>query len=420
MSRAAAVLGLYALTVALLVAVLASVFVTPIATFGPLGPVYFTGALAMFVLPVFVSIYDALNEPANVPGWLLLTPFALSIVATGAAVLVADYEPVVRTVVDGFSLTVLQVGAAILAFTVIVLVGLPLVVRRRAWRRVHQATGTLESPEGLPPDEDSPLGTVDDRFVADVPNRVDLRTVNDAAPGVYVVDDGRRAVLAFSEGALDVLSERERQAVLARELARVLERAAVPSFWASAISLAVGAALDPVATEPYDARAGGTVRLPFWFVAPLKLLAAVAVLLVLFVVPVWSLSALLPVSGPILVVAYATAVVLAAFGLAKAATWVARRVATANVRTADEHGAVLADDADALASALRTLDEAREERSGSGEEDDGPLGALETLSDCPTDRVPLSERLDGLEDVGDRLDDRSSAAPAATTGNASS
>jgi len=414
-SRAALVLGVYALTVALSVGMLASLFVTPIASIGPLGPVYFTGVLVLFVLAFLQSISDPSQEadPVPVPRWLLLAPVVLSVVATGSAVLVAEYEPLVRTVVGGVpfvaprvgavSNTALQVGTAVLAFGVVVLVALPLLVRRRAWRTVEAATKGGEQAGVRPSEAHSLLEVVDDPFLADVPNRVAVRTVAASRPAVYVFDDGRRATLAFTEGALDALSEREREAVVARELTRVVERAAVPSFWASALALAVGTAVDPVATEPYDARAGGTVRLPFWFVAPLKVLAAVVLLLLLFVVPVWLLSGFLPVSGPTLVVAYALGTVLVAFGLAKATARVARRVATADVRTADEHGAALADDADALASALRTLRAARSERPRPDDADD-VLGALGVLAHCPTDAVALDDRLAALEDVADRLD----------------
>lgn len=70
-------------------------------------------------------------------------------------------------------------------------------------------------------------------------------------------------------------------------------------------------------------------------------------------IPVALLATVVDVDPFLLVFAYAVATVAAGFGLTKAARRLAHALATDAALTADEHGAVLADDPDALACALR-------------------------------------------------------------------
>lgn len=144
------------------------------------------------------------------------------------------------------------------------------------------------------------------------------------------------------------------------------------------------------------------------------------------VLHLWALASFLPVGGVTLAAAYAIGLLPIGVGLERTAGALARRQATTRVLAADEHGAILMDDHLALASALRTLNEAKHARHGDG--DDGNrrnrlgsgLGPVRALSDSPTDRVPLDERITALESLQDWLDDRATREPADATSNASS
>ncbi|WP_227131055.1 hypothetical protein [Halorubellus salinus] len=363
----------------------------------------------------FVEFDPEEDDPEG--GWLLLVPLVLSIVAAGPAILVGG-RPLFEYSNQVIAVTTIQLAASALALTAVVVPAIPVAARRRAWGRITDVTEATNGPGGALDDGESRLDGIGDSLPTDLPARLDVRRLDVREPAVYLFDDGRRAVLGFTDGALDALDDRERDAVVARGVVQVVERGAVPQFWASALALAVEYVLDPVATEAYDPRAGGKVRLPFWVVGPLKILVTVACLFVFFVLYVGSLSEYLPVSGLTLGLGYAIGAVVVGFGLSRTARWLASHVATTHVVTVDERGAVFAEDAAALASALRTLDDATDAYREGHEDDDGDvLGALDVLAQCPTDRVPVDERVRALDRIEDRLRDARDVAPERATAN---
>ncbi|WP_323676377.1 hypothetical protein [Halorubellus sp. PRR65] len=376
--------------------------------------------LASLLLPAMVAIHPfAILVPSGYVAFgglegddkrlLFLVPLAVCLLAVGAFLGAGALEPTVRSVgaLDGVGLETIRTAATVLALGVLVTVSLPVVVGWYAWTELDDTAveDSTRSPD-LP-----------DRFAVQAPDRLSVVSLDDPDPAVYVVDDGRRAVLGFTAGATRALDDREREAVLARELTRVVDREAAASFWASALAFAAARLVDPLSTPVYEARAGDKVRLPYWFVAPLKIVGAVVALVLFFGFPIAGLAALLHVNAVVLVFGYAVATVAAGFGLTKAARWLAQDLATDAVLTADEHGAVLAGDADALANALRKLhtgavdgprtasDDEPATTAASDRQDD-TLDAFDGLVHFPTDRVPVEDRLDALDDVADRLDDR--------------
>lgn len=416
MSRTAvAVLGLYAATVAFLVALLASLFVAPMTAVGALGVVSGTALIAAYAAQIAESTA------------VFLAPLVASLAAGVPFRLLAEFEPAVRSAAPGrVSIEALQAVGGVVGIAALVVIALPLLLHRDAWRRLENATTV----------EDSSIRDALDAFAAPAPNRLNARTIDDDDPALCVFDDGRTAEIAITTGAVDVLDDRERDAVVARELARVVDRQTVASFWATALALGAARVVDPVATEPYKARAHGKVRLPFWFVAPLKFVTAIAVLALVFVLPSFVLAEYVPLSGTAITLAYAVGTVLAGFGIPRAADRL-RRMTTSRTLESDEHGAVLAGDATALAAALQALHDAARADCHGGVSDgndreahgadhgidpeDDPLAAFESLVECPSGHVPLDDRLEALDDVADRLDDRDHARPTATQpGNASS
>jgi len=142
-----------------------------------------------------------------------------------------------------------------------------------------------------------------------------------------------------------------------------------------------------------------------------------------------ALSLLVHVKLLVLALGYAVATVAAGFAVATVADHLAQETAREHVLAADEHGAILADDPAALASALRTLHEsdatAIPRANHVGRSTDSHVVAdernvLAALADCPTDRVPLDDRITALEGLQDRLDDRATREPADALSNASS
>ncbi|MFC6953402.1 hypothetical protein [Halorubellus litoreus] len=426
MSRALGVLALYAVAVSVVFEVFASLYV-PVLTVswgGPLTLLVVTGTftiLLVLCLAFWLELtIDPGKDPADVEfdrGRLLLVPFALAVLASAPAFLTPKAAFGGRLAVGGVSVSVSETVIPTVALCIVVLVALPLAVRRFAWRRVNALAVETTASGGDRPGERS-VPDVGSTLDVAVPERLEFVTLDVDSPAVYLFDDGHRAVVAFTTGALDALSPRERDALLAREVARVVERAAVPQFWASALAHGVDYTLEPVTTRAYDARAGGKVRLPYWVVGPLKTAAVLVVLFLFVALHVWALASSLPVDPYLLSAAYAIGVPAVAFGLARVATRVADWTATTHVVAADEHGALLADDARTLLAALRRLDDADRARDSREDDNEDALGTLDVLADCPTDRVPLEERLDALEDVADRLEDRPNVD--VTAGNASS
>lgn len=410
--RLGRVVALYAATVIAVLVVLASLLLPAMIAVHPFAILVPSGYLAL----------GWLDEDENRP--LYLVPLAVCLLAVGTFLGAGVLEPVVRSVdaLAGVGLGTVQAGATVLVLAALVAVSLPVVVDWYAWTELDDtAMADATESTGIP-----------DRFATHVPDRLSVVVLDDPDPAVYVVDDGRRAVLGFTAGATRVLDDRERDAVVARELTRVVDREAAASFWASALAFGAARLVDPISTPEYEARAGGKVRLPYWFVAPLKIVVAVLALFLCFALPIALLATIVGVNAFLLVLAYAVATVAAGFGLTTAARRLAHDLATDAVLTADEHGAVLADDPDALAAALRELhdvDRGDEHAAtvapadgdamtvGSARHED-TLDAFDGLVHFPTDRVPVAERLDALDDVAERLEDRRSTR--STTGNASS
>lgn len=424
MSRALGVLALYALVVCGVIVLFASLYVPLLAT--PTGLVSLVVVtLATFFLVVFAAAgwFLLLGDPEADPEdaafrrrRLLLVPLAMAIVAGLPAVLVPENALVVDRAFGGVSPSVVEMGISTLALAVVVAIPLPLWVRHGAWQRVNAVTQARPRPGDAPGGESS-IPAVGRTVDVAVPDRLEIARLDAEAPAVYLFDDGRRAVVGFTTGAFDALSPRERDALLAREVARVVERAAVPQFWASALAHDVDHVLEPVTTQSYDSRADGTVRLPYWVVGPLKTVTVLVVLFLYVALHVWALASSLPIDPLALAAAYAIGALVLGFGLRRAATRVAHWTATKRVVAADERGALLADDATTLLSALRTLDEA--DRQGDGPGDDS--GALDLLADCPTDRIPLDDRIDALDALDDTLDARTEPARReSTTANTSS
>ncbi|WP_227131056.1 hypothetical protein [Halorubellus salinus] len=397
-ARLLAVAALYAATLLAVAGLLASVLVAPMVQLGPLPVLFVAGYIAL----------GALDSDGLEPKYVV--PLGVCILVAGTYWGVGQLGPTLQFggVVETVGLGAVQAAAAVLVVAVLVTVAVPLAVHRYAWRELRDTAVTdVDRTDALA-----------DRFAAHAPPRLDVAVLDDSDPAVYVVDDGRRAVLGFTAGATDVLDDHEREAVVARELTRVVDREALASFWASALAFAVSRLVDPVTTQVYDARAGGKVRLPYWFVAPLKLVAALLALFVLFVVPTGILGVVLDVNPFLVAFGYASGTLVTGFAITKAARWLARDIATDAVITADEHGAVLVGDAAPLAAALRKLhatdtdaatDElARDDDDGGDDNDrhEDTLDAFDGLVHFPTDRVAVADRLDALDAVADRLDDR--------------
>jgi hypothetical protein len=190
--------------------------------------------------------------------------------------------------------------------------------------------------------------------------------------------------------------------------------APVPAFWASALAFAAGRAVRPISTPRYDSRAGGTVRLPYRFVAPLKFVGAVLALFVGYLVGTAALSIPAHVNLLVLALGYAAGTVAAGFAVTTAADRLAHAAASEHVLAADEHAALLTEHPDALASALRTLDASDGTATPGSDQDETSTDphvleddrdVLQALVDCPTDRVPFDERIAALEALRERLQD---------------
>ncbi|MFC6953403.1 hypothetical protein [Halorubellus litoreus] len=416
-ARLLGVAALYAATVLAVLALLASVLLAPMLTIHPASILVPSAYLALVTLE-----FDE-DEDRK----LYFLPLGVCLLAAGAFVGASELEPLVRSVDarSAVGLGTVQAAATVVVLGALVAVTVPVVVNWYAWRELDD-TAVADDADGT---------RIPDEFTAHAPDRLSTVVLDDPDPAVYVVDDGRRALLGFTAGATKILDDREREAVVARELTRVVDREAAASFWASALAFAAARLVDPISTPEYEARAGGKVRLPYWFVAPLKIVGAVLALVLCFAIPIALLATILHVNAFLLVFAYAVATVAAGFGLTKAARWLAHDLATDAVITADEHGAVLADDPDALTAALRKLhdadatgEDAATIASDRGDEDAATVGsdrhedtldAFDGLVHFPTDRVPIEERLDALDDVAERLDERrgrsaSAAAPSRT------
>ena len=406
-ARLLGVLALYAATVFTVLALFASILLPPMVVIHP---------FSILALSAYVAL-GALDAGDERP--LYFVPLGVCLLAAVAFIGAGQLEPLVRSIdaLRGVGLGTVQAAATVVALGALVAVTVPVVVDWYAWRELDDTAVA----------DDTDAAGIPDEFEAHAPDRLSVVVLDDPDPAVYVVDDGRRAVIGFTAGASRVLDDREREAVVARELTRIVDREAAASFWASALAFGAARLVDPISTPEYEARAGGKVRLPYWFVAPLKIVGAVLALFLCFAIPIALLATILHVNAFVLVFAYAVATVAAGFGLTKAARRLAHDLATDAVLTADEHGAVLADDPDALAAALRKLhdcdatdgDEPDEDAAtvGSARHED-TLEAFDGLVHFPTDRVPVDERLDALDDVAERLDDGSRTR--STAGNASS
>lgn len=399
-----AVLALYVATASALVAVFASTLVATLALFGPVPIVVLVPFYLFFAL-------DWVGLDART-----LSPLVVVAAAVVPFVAVGAYARTGRSLAAGYPVETQQVAAATLGLVALVAVALPGVVRWYAWRQFGDAT--VDGPSGA-----DALASIDARE----PDRLSVRTVDDTAPGAYLVDDGHTAVLGLTTGARDALDDRERDAVLAREVTRTVDRAAVPAFWASALALAAGRVVRPISTPRYDSRAGGKVRLPYRFVAPLKIVSAVLALFLGYVVGTAALSALAHVNLLALALGYAAGTVAAGFAVTRAADRLAQAAASEHVLAADAHGAILADDSGALASALRTLHATDDPASAGASQTtantdphviEDERDALAALVDCPTDRVPLDERLDALDQTP--ADGPDHARRESTTANTSS
>jgi Zn-dependent protease with chaperone function len=410
--RLLGVLTLYAATVLAVLALLASVVLAPMVTVHPFSVLFPSGYVLL----------GALEADDKRP--LYAVPLGVCLLAVVAYVGASALEPLVRSVdaLRAVGIGTVQVAATVVVLGALVAVTVPTVVDWYAWRELDD-TAIADRADAA---------AIPERFAAHAPDRLSTVVLDDPEPAVYVVDDGRRAVLGFTTGATRLLDDREREAVVAREITRVVDREAAASFWASALAFGAARLVDPISTPEYDARAGGKVRLPYWFVAPLKVVGAVLALVLCFAIPVALLATVVDVDPFLLVFAYAVATVAAGFGLTKAARRLAHALATDAVLTADEHGAVLADDPDALACALRKLHDRDDDDDGVArtaddrhddnavhERHEDTLDAFDGLVHFPTDRVPLAERLDALDDVAERLDDRTGLSASAEPPNSS-
>jgi len=387
-----AVLALYVGTASALIAVFASTLVATLATFGPVPIVVLVPFYLFFAL-------DWVGLDART-----LSPLVVVAAAVLPFVAVGAYARTGQPLVAGYPVETQQAAAATLGLVVLVAVALPLVVRWYAWRQFDDAT--VDDSSGA-----DALASID----AVEPDRLSVRTFDDDAPAAYLVDDGRTAVLGLTRGARDALDDRERDAVVAREVTRTVDRAAVPAFWASALALAAGRVVRPISTPRYDSRAGGKVRLPYRFVAPLKVVGAVLALFLGYLVGTAALSVLAHVHLLALALGYAVGTVAAGFAVTRAADRLAREAVRERVLAADEHGAILTDDPGPLASALRTLHatddpaSAGADRAAAGTDShvlDDERDVLAALVDCPTDRVPLDERVAALDALDDSPADR--------------
>lgn len=399
-----AVLALYVGTASVLIAVFASTLVATLALFGAVPVVVLVPFYLFFALD-WVGLDARTLSPLVVVAAALL-PF----VAVGA------YARLGRDVLAGYAVETQQAAASVLGLVVLVAVALPLVVRWYAWRQFDDATIDRAT-------DGAALAGLD----AVEPDRLSVRTFDDDAPAAYLVDDGRTAVLGLTRGARNALDDRERDAVLAREVTRTVDRAAVPAFWACALALAAGRVVRPISTPRYDSRAGSKVRLPYRFVAPLKIVGAVLALFLGYLIGTAALSALAHVNLLVLALGYAAGTVAAGFAVTRAADRLAQATVGEHVLAADEHGAILADDPDALASALRTLHATDDPASAGASQTaantdphilEDERDVLDALVDCPTDRVPLDERLDALDQTP--ADGPDHARRESTTANTSS
>lgn len=434
MSPLAGVFALYALAVSVVVGVFASLFVPLLAVHGPLVLLFLTGTFTLLLALVLAFLYEMQLDPGEElgddhdpgRGRLVFVPLAFAVVVSVGGTLAAGTESVLREAFGVVSAVLVETAGSTLALFVVVAVALPVAARRNAWQHIEASILDADYTGNRPDDHESSVADLGVTFDDVTPDRVEVRELDARAPAVFTFDDGCRAVIGFTTDALEVLSDSEREALVAREVTRVRQRTAAGSFWASALALGIADVLDLVTTEAYDSRAAGKVRLPYWVVGPLKIGAAIAVLFAFFAPHLWALASFLPVGGATLAAAYAIALLPIGVGLERTAAQLARRQATTRVLAADEHGAILADDTLALASALRTLNDAIVERFGEREEStqlDGITKGLDpfsALTDCPTNRVPLDDRIAALEALQNRLDDRPTRDPVGARSNASS
>lgn len=396
----AVVAVLYATVAVVLASALAPVFV--------LATVLFDPAAVCFVVGLVVLV-TAVSELT--PAEPSIAVFVLVAGGVVPALVVGQYDDVVRHVAGNVTRLERKVVVTWLTITVVALVGLPFVARRLAWRTLDAATTTTGSLSDVVPA----------RYASQVPARLDVRELDVATPAVYAVDDGRRAIVYLTTGARDALDERTRDAVLAREVARGVERTAVAPFWPCALAAASRRLLDLLLATGDVAGVGDQSSRPHPLAALAKTAFACVVVAFGYYIPA-SLVASTQGSNPgVLAAVLGVRTVGLTVGTARVARVLARRTSRPSVRTPDEGGAVLADDATALKDAIRTLqasqDPPREDQdvqtyrhsiSASGQvrriERRVPA-AFDPLAHCPTTMVPVQDRREALDEVADRLDE---------------
>jgi Zn-dependent protease with chaperone function len=276
--------------------------------------------------------------------WVLVTAAAVGLAAGNAL----TGRPILawRTQLFAFGTRELAVFASLTTTGVVVLA-------RTAARTVtgtvdDAADGTVE-PLDLWPETEPP------RPIAGL----DVRRVDADEPAVWTIDDGRDATVYVTAGALDVLDREQQRAVVARETAAILEATRTVAFWTTGVVAVLDRLRTIDSTNP---------------------------IFLFFLIYLFSVFRPLVATNRAL------------------RQWHQRRT----VVDCDEGGALIAEDADGLATALRTLEHARSDRPT-------PLtSALEPLTAVPTDAVDLETRLDALAAVQQRLDDRTANQSTAT------
>lgn len=415
----AAVAAVYAVVGVLVGTLLAPVLVTAALLVDPLMLLFVTG-LAALVLGVS-------GQTPTVPTAIT---FGIVAVATTTVFGAGALTDVIGVASDG-SVFALRGLAGWGGLVVAAVVALPLAARAHAWRTVESNTVDARPLTAVVPE----------RYADQVPERLPFRELDDATPAAYVFQDGRRAAVGLTTGALDALDDRERDALLAREVTRVVERTPVATFWASALAAGTAALVRPLATPSDVAGVGDQAANPHPLAPAAKLVAAPFVLALVYYLPATLLAVEVPLRPAILAGALAVLAVATAVGTAALSRRLARRVARQDVLAADEAGAVLADDATGLGDALETLhehatvresgapgdaaastgDEYRVSVSANGQVKVGGAGttldAFEALAHTPTDLVPLADRRRALATVAQRLEDRPDD-PVARTGAA--
>lgn len=405
----AALVALYGATAVLVGTLLAPVLVPATLVLSPL--------LFLFVVALTGVVLTVAGVTPRVPTAATVGLVAVTTVTVGA---VATFQEGIASVVGPVPRFVLQGTFAWGGLVAVAAVAIPLAVRNDAWRTVDAATV----------DRRPLAGAVPDRYADQVPNEVAFRELDARDPAALVFDDGRRECVALTTGGLAVLDDRERDAVLARELTRVVEGSATVSFWASAFAVATGSVARSLVTPTDVTGVGNQARNPHPLAPVAKVVTATVVLAVVYYLPAPILSSLVGWHPAVVAGGLAAVAVLGVLGLTGAATLLARRSARRNVLAADEAGAILAADAEGLGDALRALHADAttvEDATGRGAaanreaeeyevsvtangrvtvgDGDRPLDAFGALAVCPTDLVALDDRERALDAVAARLGD---------------